>query len=73
MHNGPQLTTQLSTYTYLSQLNELAHLNRARELIMEWPHSEPREAALKAITEEEKAILPGLLFPFKRSLQDNEP
>ncbi|BBM02062.1 hypothetical protein [Microbulbifer sp. GL-2] len=60
------------TQVFLSQLQELEALCLARELIMEWPQPGPREVALKAITQEEKAILPGLIFPLKRSLQENE-
>ncbi|MFA0811027.1 hypothetical protein [Microbulbifer epialgicus] len=60
------------TQVFLSQLQELQALCRARELIMDWSQPGPREAALKAITQEEMAILPGLLFPLKRSLQENE-
>jgi hypothetical protein len=60
------------TQVFLSHLQELQALCLARELIMEWSQSGPREAALKAITEEEKAILPGLLFPLKRALQEDE-
>ncbi|WP_444906146.1 hypothetical protein ACJJIR_16385 [Microbulbifer sp. SSSA008] len=64
--------SKVPTQVFLSQLQELEALCLARELVMEWSQPGPREAALKAIIQEEKAILPGLLFPLKLSLQESE-